>query len=752
MEKYTVTGMSCAACSARVEKAVRAVPGVASCAVNLLTGDLAVEGTASSGSIIAAVKKAGYGIRRVRETDAPDPLRDTESPKLARRLVASLALLLPLLYVSMGYVMWGWPLPGFLAGNPRAVALLEMILAAGVVAVGNKFFRSGIAGVLHGAPNMDTLVSLGVTAAFGYSTYLTVRMFTDAAESEALRGLYFESAAMILSLITVGKLLECRAKGRTTDALRALMHLSPDTATLIRDGSEVTVPIAEVKCGDVYAVRPGERIPVDGEVTLGASAVDESALTGESIPVDKTAGSPVSAGTVNRGGYLLCRATHVGEDTTLAQIIRMVRNASATKAPIARVADKAAAVFVPAVTAIALVTFAVWMLVSGDAGEAIVRAIAVLVISCPCALGLATPVAIMVGSGVGARRGILFKTAAALEETGRVRAVVLDKTGTVTSGEPSVSDIVPAEGVTDDELLALAAALEAKSEHPLAAAVWRAAEERGLTLPEADGFEAVPGQGVSGVVSGVRIRGGKPGFAGELAAVPAAAKGAAEALASSGKTVLYFATEERYVGLIAAADTLRADSADAIRALHRMKIHTVLLTGDNRHAAAAVAREVGIPAEDVVAEAMPGDKEAMIRHVRASYGKTAMVGDGINDAPALTAADVGIAIGAGTDVAIDAADVVLTGSRLSEAVAAISLGRAVLRNIRENLFWAFFYNALGIPLAAGAFTAWLGWELPPMFAAAAMSLSSSCVVMNALRLGGRDAGGFCKSPPAPRKT
>ena len=747
MDKYTVTGMSCAACSARVEKAVRAVPGVASCAVNLLTGDLAVEGSASSAAVIAAVKKAGYGIRRVKEADAPDPLRDTESPKLARRLIASLVLLLPLLYVSMGYVMRGWPLPGFLAGIPRTVALLEMILAAGVVAVGNQFFRSGIAGILHGAPNMDTLVSLGVTAAFGYSTYLTVRMFTDAAESEALRGLHFESAAMILSLITVGKLLECRAKGRTTDALRALMHLSPDTATLIRDGGEVTVPIAEVKCGDVYAVRPGERIPVDSEVTDGASVVDESVLTGESIPVDKSAGSPVFAGTVNRGGYLLCRATRVGEDTTLAQIIRMVRNTSATKAPIARVADKAAAVFVPAVTAIALVTFAVWMLATGDAGEAIVRAIAVLVISCPCALGLATPVAIMVGSGAGAKRGILFKTAAALEETGRVRAVVLDKTGTVTSGEPSVSDIVPVPGITEEELLTLAASLEAKSEHPLAAAVLRAAEERGLTLPEADGFEAVPGQGVSGVIAGVRIRGGKPDFAGELAAVPAAALDTAEALASSGKTVLYFATEERYVGLVAAADTVRADSADAIRALHGMKIHTVLLTGDNRHAAAAVAREVGIPAEDVVAEAMPGDKEAVIRRVRSAYGKTAMVGDGINDAPALTAADVGIAIGAGTDVAIDAADVVLTGSRLSEAVAAVSLGRAVLRNIRENLFWAFFYNALGIPLAAGAFTAWLGWELPPMFAAAAMSLSSFCVVMNALRLGRTQGAPFEKGTP-----
>ncbi len=740
MEKYTVIGMSCAACSARVEKAVSAVPGVVSCAVNLLTGDLAVEGEASSAAVIAAVKKAGYGIRRVRETDAPDPLRDTESPKLLRRLIASLVLLLPLLYISMGHVMWGWPLPAFLTARPALIALLEMLLAAGVIAVGNKFFRSGAAGVLHGAPNMDTLVSLGVFAAFGYSTYLFIRMLVRAEGAEALHGLYFESAAMILSLITVGKLLECRAKGRTTDALRALMRLSPDTATLVRDGVEITVPLAEIKCGDTFAVRPGDRIPVDGEVTGGASAVDESALTGESIPVDKAVGSPVSAGTVNRGGYLLCRATRVGEDTSLAQIIRMVRDTSATKAPIARVADKAAAVFVPVVTAIALVTFLVWMFATGDAGEAIVRAIAVLVISCPCALGLATPVAIMVGSGAGARRGILYKTAAALEETGRVRAVVLDKTGTVTRGEPSVSDIVPAEGITEEKLLTLAAALEAKSEHPLAAAVLRAAEAKGLAIPEADAFEAVPGQGVAATVAGVRMRGGRAAFVSALREVPAASP-------ADGKTLLYFCSEERYLGLVAVSDTVREDSADAIRALHKMGIRTVLLTGDNRGAALAAAREVGIPEEDVIAEALPGDKEAVIRRVREESGKVAMIGDGINDAPALTSADVGIAIGAGTDVAIDAADVILTGSRLTEAADALSLGRAVLRNIRENLFWAFFYNALGIPLAAGVFTAWLGWELPPMFAAAAMSLSSFCVVMNALRLGRTQGAPFEKGAP-----
>ena len=743
MEQYTVTGMSCAACSARVEKAVSAVPGVTSCSVSLLTNSMGVEGTASAEAVVSAVQAAGYGASLKGASSAPtaaaqeDALADRETPALKRRLIASLGFLLALMYVSMGHMMWGWPLPACLADNHVAMGLLQMLLTIAVMVINQKFFINGFRSLLHGAPNMDTLVALGAAASFGYSTYALFAMTgaqvrgDAAAVMQYMHEFYFESAAMILALITVGKMLEARSKGKTTDALRSLMKLAPQTATLVRGGQEIAVPIAQVRRGDVFVVRPGESIPVDGVVLEGESAVNESALTGESIPVDKAVGDSVSAATTNQSGFLRCEATRVGEDTTLSQIIRMVSDAAATKAPIAKVADRVSGVFVPTVIALAILTTAVWLLCGQSIGFALARGISVLVISCPCALGLATPVAIMVGNGLGAKNGILFKTAVSLEETGKTEIVALDKTGTITQGEPRVTDVLPAEGMTQGALLSLAAALEQRSEHPLARAVMMRAEEDGLTVAPVGDFRALPGNGLTATLSGEALLGGSLSFVASQVDVPRSIRQKAEALAEEGKTPLLFAQAGRLAGVIAVADVIKADSPAAIAALRNMGIRVVMLTGDNEKTARAIGRLAGV--DEVIAGVLPEGKESVIRRLQAQ-GKVAMVGDGINDAPALTRADIGIAIGAGTDVAIDAADVVLMKSRLSDVPAAIRLSRATLRNIHENLFWAFFYNVIGIPLAAGVWIPLFGWTLNPMFGAAAMSLSSFCVVSNALRL------------------
>ena len=742
MEQYTVTGMSCAACSARVEKAVSGVEGVSSCSVNLLTNSMGVEGSASPEAIIAAVEAAGYGASRKGAAKASSPaaeedaLRDRDTPVLKRRLLSSLGFLLVLMYISMGHTMWGFPLPAFLNGNPVALGLMELLLAAIVMLINKKFFTSGLRGLLHGAPNMDTLVALGSGVSFAYSTVALFAMTAavqrgDAAGAHALlHDLYFESAAMILTLITVGKMLEARSKGKTTDALKSLMRLAPQTACVERGGKEVSVPIDEVVRGDVFLVRPGESIPVDGVVLSGVSSVNEAALTGESIPVDKAAGDRVSAATVNQSGFLRCEAERVGEDTTLSKIIKMVGDAAATKAPIAKLADRVSGVFVPAVIAVALVTFAIWLLLGKAFGYALSRAIAVLVISCPCALGLATPVAIMVGNGVGAKNGILFKTAVSLEEAGKAQIVVLDKTGTVTNGEPVVTDLLPAEGVSGEELLAAALSLEKKSEHPLARAVTTYAAERGTEGREVEDFSALPGNGLRARLGGEELLGGSLAYISSLVSVPPELRERADALSEKGKTPLLFAKGGELLGVIAVADTVKDDAAEAVRELKGMGIHVVMLTGDNARTAAAIGEQVG--ADEVISGVLPDGKESVIRSLQ-QRGRVAMVGDGINDAPALTRADIGIAIGAGADVAIDAADVVLMKSRVSDIPASIRLSRATLTNIKENLFWAFFYNVVCIPLAAGAY-ARFGLTLSPMIGAAAMSLSSFCVVSNALRL------------------
>ena len=744
MEQYNVTGMSCAACSARVEKAVKKVPGVTSCSVSLLTNSMGVEGTASPAAIISAVQEAGYGAspksdatHKASDTNADlDALADHETPKLKRRLIASLGFLLVLMYFSMGHMMWGWPLPHWFDGNHIAMGLVQLILAGIVMVINQKFFISGFKGLIHGAPNMDTLVALGSMASYVWSTYALFAMTdaqlhgNDALVMHYMMEFYFESAAMILTLITVGKMLEARSKGKTTDALKSLMKLAPKTATLVRDGAEVTVSIADVQKGDIFVVRPGENIPVDGLVLEGVSAVNESALTGESIPVDKAAGDRVSAATTNQSGFLRCEATRVGEDTTLSQIIKMVSDAAATKAPIAKIADTVSGYFVPAVISIAVLTTIVWLLLGRELGYALARGISVLVISCPCALGLATPVAIMVGNGLGAKNGILFKTAASLEAAGRTQIVALDKTGTITEGAPRVTDLLPAEGVSETELLTLAAALESRSEHPLAKAVLACSEAKAITPPTVTDFAALPGNGLAAKLDGVDIFGGSASFIQSKLSLPAALTQQAEQLAAEGKTPLFFGGAGHLLGVIAVADTIKADSPEAIRQLQNMGIRVVMLTGDNQRTADAIGRQAGV--DEVIAGVLPDGKEAVIRQLQAS-GKVAMVGDGINDAPALTRADTGIAIGAGTDVAIDAADVVLMNSRLSDVPAAIRLSRAALRNIHENLFWAFIYNIIGIPLAAGLFIPF-GLTLNPMFGAAAMSLSSFCVVSNALRL------------------
>ena len=744
MEQYNVTGMSCAACSARVEKAVKKVPGVTSCSVSLLTNSMGVEGTASPAAILSAVQEAGYGASpknasASKASDASadlDALADHETPKLKRRLIASLGFLLVLMYFSMGHMMWGWPLPHWFDGNHVAMGLVQLLLAGIVMVINQKFFINGFKGLIHGAPNMDTLVALGSMASFVWSTYALFAMTraqvdgNDELVMHYMMEFYFESAAMILTLITVGKMLEARSKGKTTDALKSLMKLAPKTATLVRDGAEVTVAIADVQKGDVFVVRPGENIPVDGVVLEGTSAVNESALTGESIPVDKAVGDKVSAATTNQSGFLRCEATRVGEDTTLAQIIKMVSDAAATKAPIAKIADTVSGFFVPAVISIAVVTTIVWLLLGHELGYALARGISVLVISCPCALGLATPVAIMVGNGLGAKNGILFKTAASLEAAGRTQIVALDKTGTITEGAPRVTDLLPAEGVTETELLTLAAALESRSEHPLAKAVLADAEAKAITPPKVTDFAALPGNGLAANLNGMGIYAGNAAFIQTKLTLPAALAQQAEKLASEGKTPLFFGGAGRLLGVIAVADTIKEDSPEAIRQLQNMGIRVVMLTGDNQRTADAIGRQAGV--DEVIAGVLPDGKEAVIRQLQAS-GKVAMVGDGINDAPALTRADTGIAIGAGTDVAIDAADVVLMNSKLSDVPAAIRLSRATLRNIHENLFWAFIYNIIGIPLAAGLFIPF-GLTLNPMFGAAAMSLSSFCVVSNALRL------------------
>lgn len=732
MEQYDVKGMSCAACSARVEKAVSKVSGVSSCTVSLLTNSMSVDGTAAEQEIIAAVRNAGYdasvkGARKAAKE--PDDIRDTETPRILRRLIASLVFLLVLMYFSMGHMMLGLPVPPFFEGNHLALGILQMLLAATVMIINRKFFVSGFKGLVHLAPNMDTLVALGSGVSFAYSTVVLFMMTADHSGS-LMNELYFESSAMILTLITVGKLLEARSKGRTTDALKSLMKLVPKTATVIRGGAETTVEISQVRTGDIFAVRPGESIPVDGVVLEGGSAVDESALTGESVPVDKEVGDTVSAATINRSGYLRCEATRVGEDTTLSQIIKMVSDAAATKAPIAKIADKVSGIFVPTVIAIAVVTAAVWLFAGQSVGFSLARAISVLVISCPCALGLATPVAIMVGSGVGAKNGILFKTAVALEETGKIRSVALDKTGTITLGEPVVTDIVT-NGVTEDELLSCAASLEAHSEHPLAKAVLRYADERGTLRTEPDDFRVHSGNGLEGRLGGDIVRGGNRAYIEKTAAIPESLLAQADKLAEQGKTPLFFSKGNKILGIIAAADVVKDDSPAAIAQLKSLGMKVIVLTGDNEKTAAVIGEQAGV--DEVIAGVLPDGKERVIRDIKDS-GKAAMVGDGINDAPALTTADIGIAIGAGTDVALDAADVVLVKSRLSDVPAAIRLGRATLRNIRENLFWAFIYNIIGIPLAAGVFIPLFGWQLNPMFGAAAMSLSSFCVVTNALRL------------------
>ena len=729
-QQFDVTGMSCAACSARVEKAVKAVAGVERCAVSLLTNSMAVEGDAPAEAIVEAVTAVGYGASpkgAEKKPVSPKKTEKSEVKTLLTRLICSLALLLPLMYLTMGHGMWGWPVPKALAENAMAQGLTQLLLTTAVLVINQKFFKSGVRGLLHRAPNMDTLVSLGAAAAYGYSLAVLYRLTAMPEHMHMLHELYFESAAMILTLITLGKLLEARAKGKTTDALQSLLALSPKTATVVRDGKELSIPVEQVRAGDVFLVRPAQSIPVDGVVLEGSSAVNEAALTGESLPVDKAEGDTVSAATMNQSGFLKCRATRVGEDTTLSQIIKLMSDAAATKAPIAKLADRVSGVFVPVVMSIAAVTLIVWLLVGQSFGYALARGISVLVISCPCALGLATPVAIMVGSGMGAKRGILFKTAVSLETTGKVHTVVMDKTGTVTEGKPRVTDLLPAEGVTEERLLSTAFALEARSEHPLARAI---VERAGDQTPAAvTDFAAAAGNGLSARLDGVELRGGKRAYM--TAAVPQAWEERALALAQEGKTPLYFSEGGRFLGLIAVADTLKPDTVDAVRELKRLGLHLVLLTGDNRRTAEAIARQAGI--DEIVADVLPDGKEAVVRELQKN-GRVCMVGDGVNDAPALTRADVGLAIGAGTDVAIDAADVVLMNSRLSDVATAVRLSRATLRNIRENLFWAFFYNCLGIPLAAGAFVSLLGWEMNPMFGAAAMSLSSFCVVTNALRL------------------
>lgn len=747
MEQYTVTGMSCAACSARVEKAVEKVPGVTECSVSLLTNSMGVSGTADAEEIIAAVSSAGYGASRkdAQETDAKGKqtadaeafLKDAETPALKKRLLASVGFLIVLMYLSMGHMMWGWPLPEILAKNHIAAGLLQMLLTIAIMAVNQKFFINGFRSLFHLSPNMDTLVALGAAAAFGYSVCALFAM-TDAQLNGDAAGVmsymhefYFESAAMILTLITVGKMLEARSKGKTTDALKNLIRLSPQKATVLYDGKETEVSIEQVKKGDIFVVRPGEHIPVDGIVLEGNSAVNESALTGESIPVDKAPQDAVSAATINSSGFLKCEAVRVGEDTTLSQIIRLVGDAAATKAPIAKVADKVSGVFVPVVIVLSLVTMAVWLLAGQDIGFALARGISALVISCPCALGLATPVAIMVGNGVGAKSGIMFKTAVSLEEAGKMQIVALDKTGTITTGEPSVTDLIPAEGVTEDALLHAAASLEQKSEHPLASAILRYAKEKELLIQEVSDFAAVAGNGLTGTLNGVRLWGGNASYAQKHAAVPNSMKERAQQLSDEGKTPLYFSEEGRFLGVIAVADQIKAESPGAVSELKNMGIRVVMLTGDNARTAKAIGSLAGV--DEVIADVLPEGKEQAIRSLQ-EQGKVAMVGDGINDAPALTRADIGIAIGAGTDVAIDAADVVLMKSRLSDVPAAIRLSRATLRNIHENLFWAFIYNIIGIPLAAGVWIPIFGLKLNPMFGAAAMSLSSFCVVTNALRL------------------
>ena len=754
MKQYTVTGMSCAACSARVEKAVSKLDGVESCSVSLLTNSMGVEGTASPAAIIEAVEEAGYGaaekgaesqVGEGKAASQEEMLKDKETPVLKRRLIVSLCFLVPLMYFSMGHMMWNWPLSEALAQNHVAVGLIQLLLTTVVMVINQKFFISGFKSLWHRAPNMDTLVALGAGASYGYSLYALFAM-TDAqmrGDMEAVMSFmhefYFESAAMILTLITVGKMLEARSKGRTTDALKSLMRLAPKTANLLRDGVEVQVSVDQVRKGDVFVVRPGENIPVDGVVLGGISAVNESALTGESIPVDKEAGDPVSAATLNQSGFLKCEASRVGEDTTLSRIIQMVSDAAATKAPIAKVADRVSGVFVPVVIVIAAVTILVWMLAGQTIGFALARGISVLVISCPCALGLATPVAIMVGNGMGAKNGILFKTAVSLEETGKMQIIALDKTGTITSGEPKVTDLIPAKEVTEEELLTMAYHLEEKSEHPLARAVIARAEELGLPeqiarqegAPELAEFQAVAGNGLSGRLGGDLLVGGNLKFIQENAQVPESMRRQAEGLAEEGKTPLFFSRNGQLTGIIAVADVIKEDSPQAVKELQNMGIHVVMLTGDNERTAKAIGRQAGV--DEVIAGVLPDGKESVIRALK-KKGKVAMVGDGINDAPALTRADMGIAIGAGTDIAIDAADVVLMKSRLSDVPAAIRLSRATLRNIHENLFWAFFYNVIGIPLAAGVWFPMFGLTLNPMFGAAAMSLSSFCVVTNALRL------------------
>lgn len=766
MVQYNVKGMSCSACSARVEKAVLKVPGVTSCTVSLLTNSMGVEGTASPESIVAAVKAAGYkaslkkgagkpaggtaaaaaagaiaaAATGTSATEADDALADTETPQLRKRLSASVIFLLVLMYFSMGHMMWGWPVPAALADNHVAMGILQLLLTGIVMVINQKFFISGFQSLWHRAPNMDTLVALGATAAFAWSV-VALFLMTDAQMRGDMHGVmtymdefYFESAAMILTLITVGKTLEARSKGRTTDALKSLMKLAPETAVILKDGKEETVPIAQVKKGDVFVVRPGENIPVDGIITEGMTAVDESALTGESIPVDKQAGDLVSAATINRSGFIRCEASRVGEDTTLSQIIRMVSDAAATKAPIAKVADKVSGIFVPTVMAISAITLIVWLALGQNFAYALARAISVLVISCPCALGLATPVAIMVGNGVGAKNGILFKTAVSLEETGKNTIVALDKTGTITKGEPQVTDILALNGESEESLLKKAAAIEAKSEHPLAKAILRRAEADGIEMEEVTDFAALSGSGVEAALDGRKLLGGSMKFIGERIEISGEIQAQAEKFAENGKTPLFFAENEHLLGVIVVADTMKDDSAQAVGELHEMGIRVVMLTGDNEKTARAIGSRAGV--DDVIAGVLPDGKESVIKELK-KQGKVIMVGDGINDAPALTSADIGIAIGAGSDVAIDAADVVLMKSSLRDVPAAIRISRATLRNIHENLFWAFFYNTLGIPLAAGIFT-FLGFTLNPMFAAAAMSLSSFCVVTNALRLN------FCK--------
>ena len=744
MEKYNVTGMSCAACQTRVEKAVSAVPGVKSCTVSLLTNSMGVEGDASPDEIIRAVEAAGYGAsaknsgKKVAQQNPADSLKDTETPKMKKRLFASVILLIPLMYVSMGHMMWNWPIPPFLSGNHVAMGLYELLISALIMVINQKFFINGFKGLIHRSPNMDTLIALGATAAFGYSVFALFAMSGAVMQADKdqiiyyMNQFYFESAATILTLITVGKMLEAKSKGKTTNALKALMNLAPESAVLLVDGKEVSVPVEEVKVGDLFVVRPGDKIPVDGIVTEGQSAVNESALTGESLPVEKQAGDKVSSATINTSGYMVCRATRVGEDTTLSEIIRMVSDAAATKAPIAKIADKVSGVFVPAVIGIALVTLVVWLLVGQTFGYAIARAVSVLVISCPCALGLATPVAIMVGNGMGAKSGILFKTSASLEQAGRTQIVVLDKTGTITTGVMKVTDVVPADGMSGDDLLAVASSLEAKSEHPISKAITLYANEKGTTVLGTEDFEVVAGKGLKARINGEEVFGGNAEYIAKVTHTDITPlKETVTALSSQGKTPVLFAKENKLLGVLAVADTIKEDSPQAIAQLKKMGLHVVMLTGDNETTARTIGAQAGV--DEVIASVKPDGKEEVIRSLMKN-GKVMMVGDGINDAPALTCADLGIAIGAGTDVAIDAADVVLMKNSLLDVAAAIRISRATLRNIHENLFWAFFYNVIGIPLAAGCYVAVFGWSLNPMFGAAAMGLSSFCVVTNALRL------------------